>query len=535
MARRHQALSAGEAPAPPFLLKTFDLVSDPETDDVVAWTEDGRSFVVFKQDMFSRNLLPLFFKHNNFSSFVRQLNTYGFRKVDADRWEFSQEHFRRGRPELLTQIQRRRAGTTHVAHSTAAQSAIEVGQFGGLADDVESLKRDKNVLMVELVRVRKQQEESNNQINLLHSRLDASEQRETQMLQRQNQMIQFLSKALQHPEVLSQLVGARQRISANGEPAAGRKKLKRRAARDDSSVSSGGPDLTPDDGNQLVQYQGGSAPGASLMNAFLQPLDGYEADSSAARATPEHLTEVGTALNSMRLAQDPPNNSTWQSSVQIAEHDPAAAGLGMMPLIPHSHPSNLSQPSSFRRPPSGAAAAAAARQPLRTPPQVKQEGIPQLPVADDQQTSVAMSGELPEDLLLTSLGDLDGLDLGGDPADNAAFNEIFGLDAQLPLAPGAPPAPAASGIQTPSQHSSPSGAGAGAAGGYAEDHMVTSSAPQQVYNSQDFNHDLLHAGDNTDGGLMDLPQDLSGAQSNHVSDADLWRHYMVPSSPEASA
>lgn len=130
--------------------------------------------------------------------------------------------------------------------------------------------------------------------------------------------------------------------------------------------------------------------------------------------------------------------------------------------------SNLSQPSSFRRPPSGAAAAAAARQPLRTPPQVKQEGIPQLPVADDQQTSVAMSGELPEDLLLTSLGDLDGLDLGGDPADNAAFNEIFGLDAQLPLAPGAPPAPAASGIQTPSQHSSPSGAGAGAAGGYAE-------------------------------------------------------------------
>ena len=34
----------------------------------------------------------------------------------------------------------------------------QVGQFGGLADDVESLKRDKNVLMVELVRVRQQQQ-----------------------------------------------------------------------------------------------------------------------------------------------------------------------------------------------------------------------------------------------------------------------------------------------------------------------------------------------------------------------------------------
>ena len=50
----------------------------------------------------------------------------GFRKVDADRWEFSQEFFRKGRPDLLVQIQRRRAGTTHVAHSAAAQSAIEV-------------------------------------------------------------------------------------------------------------------------------------------------------------------------------------------------------------------------------------------------------------------------------------------------------------------------------------------------------------------------------------------------------------------------
>lgn len=50
----------------------------------------------------------------------------GFRKVDADRWEFFQEFFRKGRPDLLVQIQRRRAGTTHVTHSAAAQSAIEV-------------------------------------------------------------------------------------------------------------------------------------------------------------------------------------------------------------------------------------------------------------------------------------------------------------------------------------------------------------------------------------------------------------------------
>lgn len=41
------------------------------------------------------------------------------------------------------------------------------------------------------------------------------------MLQRQNQMVQFLSKALQHPEVLSQLVGARQRVSSSSQAATG--------------------------------------------------------------------------------------------------------------------------------------------------------------------------------------------------------------------------------------------------------------------------------------------------------------------------
>ena len=40
----------------------------------------------------------------------------------------------------------------------ARQWLLQVGSFGGLADEVEGLKRDKNVLMLELVRVRQQQQ-----------------------------------------------------------------------------------------------------------------------------------------------------------------------------------------------------------------------------------------------------------------------------------------------------------------------------------------------------------------------------------------
>lgn len=61
---------------PPFLSKTFDLVDDPDLDPIISWGSDGVSFVVWDPVEFSRLVLPRNFKHNNFSSFVRQLNTY---------------------------------------------------------------------------------------------------------------------------------------------------------------------------------------------------------------------------------------------------------------------------------------------------------------------------------------------------------------------------------------------------------------------------------------------------------------------------
>ncbi|XP_010939421.1 heat stress transcription factor B-1 isoform X1 [Elaeis guineensis] len=99
---------SGGGPAP-FLTKTHQIVEERGTDEVISWGDKGRSFVVWKPVEFARDLLPAHFKHNNFSSFVRQLNTYGFRKVVPDRWEFANENFRQGEQRLLREIRRRKA------------------------------------------------------------------------------------------------------------------------------------------------------------------------------------------------------------------------------------------------------------------------------------------------------------------------------------------------------------------------------------------------------------------------------------------
>uniref|UniRef100_M4BGE0 HSF-type DNA-binding domain-containing protein n=1 Tax=Hyaloperonospora arabidopsidis (strain Emoy2) TaxID=559515 RepID=M4BGE0_HYAAE len=177
-----------EGDAALFLEKTYELLArcPPE---LASWTAQGDSFVVKQPAEFAEHVIPTYFKHRKFSSFVRQLNLYGFKKVrtvggaigmldgemdhagssrgglvtDADAgagarvdssewWEFRHDRFVRGRRDLLGEIRRRspcgaRAMTPRTSLAAAAGGAVDRVEFedlkaevGGLRDEMRKLQ-----------------------------------------------------------------------------------------------------------------------------------------------------------------------------------------------------------------------------------------------------------------------------------------------------------------------------------------------------------------------------------------------------------
>ncbi|XP_022974122.1 heat stress transcription factor B-4b-like [Cucurbita maxima] len=159
----------GDKPNPaPFLTKTYDLVDDPRTDHVVSWGQSHSTFVVWSPPEFATHVLPNYFKHNNFSSFVRQLNTYGFKKVVAERWEFGNENFKKGEKQLLSQIHRRKShnyNNNNINNNNlqffhlqdelfTATSSSDSDMLAALTQDNRRLRRRNFMLLSELTQMK---------------------------------------------------------------------------------------------------------------------------------------------------------------------------------------------------------------------------------------------------------------------------------------------------------------------------------------------------------------------------------------------
>lgn len=93
----------------PFLKRLYEMLAI-ENSEILGWTLNGLSFEIRDNDSFQDQILPKYFRHNKVSSFQRQLNYFGFRKVNrmnSNVSTYTQPFFRRDEPGLMNQIKRK--------------------------------------------------------------------------------------------------------------------------------------------------------------------------------------------------------------------------------------------------------------------------------------------------------------------------------------------------------------------------------------------------------------------------------------------
>ncbi|OMJ12632.1 Transcription factor prr1 [Smittium culicis] len=141
---------------PDFVKKLFRILEDDSYHKIIFWSDLGDSFIVRDQSELSKHVLPQHFKHNNFASFVRQLNKYDFHKMKSTEekkrygeniWEFKHPYFRHNRHDLLDRIKRKpplksRGNGLHLMpmnmNGGASPSGISETEFYSTTEDLQN-------------------------------------------------------------------------------------------------------------------------------------------------------------------------------------------------------------------------------------------------------------------------------------------------------------------------------------------------------------------------------------------------------------
>ncbi|GAB4844062.1 hypothetical protein Ancab_014026 [Ancistrocladus abbreviatus] len=174
----------------PFLQKAYEMVDDSTTDEIVSWSPLKKSFIVWNPQEFARLLLPAYFKHNNFSSFIRQLNTYGFHKIDPERWEFANEDFVKGKKHLLKNIHRRKPIHSHSHPQVDPERAA-------FDEEIDKLSRSKAELQAKVIRSQQHQSGAKSQLEDIRRHIEGMEER-------QKKLVTLIEKAVQDPAIVEQ-------------------------------------------------------------------------------------------------------------------------------------------------------------------------------------------------------------------------------------------------------------------------------------------------------------------------------------------
>lgn len=177
---------------PAFVNKLWSMVNDNSNEKFIHWSRNGESIIVPNREKFVQEVLPKYFKHSNFASFVRQLNMYGWHKVqdiksgsmlsnNDSRWEFENENFKRGREHLLENIIRQKPNSNLSGAGNGEDIDINI-----LFNELETVKYNQMAIAEDLKRISKDNE------MLWKENIMARERHQTQQ-QTLEKILRFLS------------------------------------------------------------------------------------------------------------------------------------------------------------------------------------------------------------------------------------------------------------------------------------------------------------------------------------------------------
>lgn len=135
-----------------FLQKTYDILDNEDLERIIAWNDAGTLFLVKNVTEFCEQVLPVYFKHCNYASFVRQLNMYDFHKVREGTWDNAFKHplFLRGRPELLKEIRRKTSENHSQSQSIVPASLMSRGECDDLLQKLYTLQRKQHQMELQI-------------------------------------------------------------------------------------------------------------------------------------------------------------------------------------------------------------------------------------------------------------------------------------------------------------------------------------------------------------------------------------------------
>ncbi|XP_060182775.1 heat stress transcription factor A-9-like [Lycium barbarum] len=162
---------------PAFVTKTYHMVEDPNTNPIICWSPSGTSFVILDHIKFSSELLPKYFKHTNMSSFICQLNNYGFKKlIGLQKWEFENYWFQAGKKYLLTNVKGR--GKNLKVQKDFSQKTY----YYGVEEELRSQRDLNDTLKSEIEKMKERQEDMANEITTLKEYLENSQAESRKLL-----------------------------------------------------------------------------------------------------------------------------------------------------------------------------------------------------------------------------------------------------------------------------------------------------------------------------------------------------------------